>query len=241
MDRLIEVKLLAKGLLDLRCDLRIQLTPRIGAPRREGDHKKRYEADAKHEKSTNQEAADEEVQHGNNLTPFPVPLSKSRRHATLPQRTGMVNIKGYGTPMRSRILIVDGHSALFSWPELALVHARNSASARERIVKILTGLQDSTDWTVAVVFDGKGLKASSETVPGGIAVLYSKSGQTADSIIERLAAKYAQGYDVTIATNDRMERTTTEALGCMSISIDQLRKEIGQAGDELRNTLRRLG
>lgn len=143
--------------------------------------------------------------------------------------------------MRSRILIVDGHSALFSWPELAASHARNSAAARERLVKILTGLQDSTEWTVAVVFDGKGGRASSETEPGGIAVLYSRSGQTADSIIERLAAKYATGHDVTIATNDRMERTTAEAFGCMSISIDQLRDEIQRADEALRDTLRRLG
>ena len=143
--------------------------------------------------------------------------------------------------MRSRILIVDGHSALFSWPELAAAHTRNTAAARERLVKILTALQDSTEWTVAVVFDGKGVKASSETEPGGIAVLYSRSGQTADSIIERLAAKYAPGHDVTIATNDRMERTTTEAFGCTSISIDQLRDEIQRAGEELRDTLRRLG
>ena len=146
----------------------------------------------------------------------------------------------HGIWMKSRILIVDGHSALFSWPALAAAHARSTAAARERLIKILTGLQDSTNWTVAVVFDGKGAKASSETVPGGIVVLYSKSGQTADDLIERLAAKYASNHDVTIATNDRMERLTTEAFGCLSISIDQLRDEIDRAGAEMRETLKRM-
>ena len=173
-------------------------------------------------------------------TRFGAPVSKATRLAALPGFAGAATVRD-ANPMKSKILIVDGHSALFSWPELADAHARNTAAARGQLVKILTGLQDSTEWTVAVVFDGKGAKASSDGEPGGIAVLYSKSGQTADSIIERLAAKYAPAHDVTIATNDRMERTTTEAFGCVSISIDQLRNEIDRAGAELRETLRRLG
>ena len=125
--------------------------------------------------------------------------------------------------MKQKILLVDGHSMIFDWPDLAAMHARNTAAARGELVKRLTGLQDNTEWTVAVVFDGKGVKASSDGTPHGIAVFYSKSGQTADSIIERLAAKYAKDYEVTVATNDRLERTTAEAFGSNTISGMQLR------------------
>jgi len=142
--------------------------------------------------------------------------------------------------MTQKILIVDGHSIIFDWPDLAAMHGRNTTAARETLVRMLTGLQDASDWTVAVVFDGKGAKASSDGTPQGIAVFYSKSGQTADSIIERLAAKYASQHEVTVATNDRMERTTAEAFGSLTISAKQLRAEIEAAANCLGDTIRRL-
>ena len=143
--------------------------------------------------------------------------------------------------MKRRILLVDGHSVIFAWPDLAEIHRRNTAAARENLVRRLTGLQDSTAWEVAVVFDGRGAKASSDSVPHGIAVFYSKSGQTADEIIERLAAKYSASCEVTVATDDNMERTTVEALGGMSISTDQLLAEINSAETTLRDRIQNLG
>jgi predicted RNA-binding protein with PIN domain len=142
--------------------------------------------------------------------------------------------------MKEKILLVDGHSMIFDWDDLATMHGRNTAAAREELVRRLTGLQDNSDWTVAVVFDGVGVKASSDGTPHGIAVFYSKSGQTADSIIERLAAKYAKDHDVTVATNDRMERTTAEAFGSFTISGLQLRAEIDMAQNSVSETIQRL-
>ena len=143
--------------------------------------------------------------------------------------------------MNRRILLVDGHSVIFAWPDLAEIHRRNTASARENLVRRLTALQDSSEWEVAVVFDGRGAKASTDSEPHGIAVFYSKSGQTADEIIERLAAKYAASCEVTVATDDHMERTTVEALGGMSISTDQLLAEIESASGTLRDRIQNLG
>jgi predicted RNA-binding protein with PIN domain len=142
--------------------------------------------------------------------------------------------------MKRRILLVDGHSVIFAWPDLAEIHQRNTASARENLVRRLTGLQDSTEWEIAVVFDGRGAKASSDSVPHGIAVFYSKSGQTADEIIERLAAKYSATCEVTVATDDHMERTTVEALGGMSMSTEQLLSETKSAGSALRERIQNL-
>ena len=142
--------------------------------------------------------------------------------------------------MKRRILLVDGHSVIFAWPDLTEIHQRNTASARENLVRRLTGLQDSTEWEVAVVFDGRGAKASSDSVPHGIAVFYSKSGQTADEIIERLAAKYSATCEVTVATDDHMERTTVEALGGMSMSTEQLLSETKSAGSALRERIQNL-
>ncbi len=142
--------------------------------------------------------------------------------------------------MKPRVLIVDGHSMIFQWSDLAAQHARRGTTARENLIRLLTSLQDNSHWTVAVVFDGKGAKPNEASEPDGITVLYSRDGQTADSIIERLAAKYRDTYDVTVATDDHMERTTVESFGAGTMSSFQLRAEIDQAGRDLQDRLKRL-
>jgi len=142
--------------------------------------------------------------------------------------------------MKPRVLIVDGHSMIFQWPDLTLLHAKNGSKTRGTLVRMLTGLQDNSDWHVAVVFDGAGVKPNEASEPNGIQVFYSKSGQTADSIIERLVAKYGERYDVTVATDDLMERTTVATFGATSISAVQLREEIDNAGHALDERLRQL-
>ena len=142
--------------------------------------------------------------------------------------------------MKPRVLIVDGHSMIFQWPDLTLQHAKRTAVARESLVRMLTGLQDNTDWHVAIVFDGNGVKPTEASEPHGIQVFYSTADQTADSLIERLAAKYADRYEVTVATDDFMERTTCASFGASSMSAWQLREEIETAGRNLDERLKQL-
>src|SRR5439155_39738 len=54
--------------------------------------------------------------------------------------------------------------------------------------------------------------------PGDVQIFYSRSGQTADAIIERLANKYAEQFDLMVATSDTMEAETVQACGAAWIS-----------------------
>jgi len=92
-------------------------------------------------------------------------------------------------PERTRYLIVDGHSIIFAWPELRKLHARRSSLAREALIKQLRDFQDWTGMRVVVVFDGKGRRVEGTSEPGDVQVFYSRSGQSADAIIERLASR----------------------------------------------------
>src|SRR6516225_10820314 len=103
---------------------------------------------------------------------------------------------------RARYLIVDGHSVIFAWPELRKLHACRSSLAREALLKRLRDYQDWTGVRVVAVFDGKGKKVDATSDPTEVQVFYSRSGQSADSIIERLARKYGKRFDLTIATSD---------------------------------------
>src|SRR6187551_2600431 len=103
---------------------------------------------------------------------------------------------------RARYLIVDGHSVIFAWPELRKLHARRTSLAREALSKQLRDYQDWTGTRVAVVFDGKGTSVNASADPGEIQIFYSRAGQTADSIVERLASKYGGKFKLLVATSD---------------------------------------
>jgi predicted RNA-binding protein with PIN domain len=141
---------------------------------------------------------------------------------------------------KAPVLIVDGHSMIFQWPDLARQHARQPGSAREALIKMLRAFQDNSDWHIVVVFDGKGASAGEIREPHSIQVFYSKSGQTADSIIERLVARYASEYDVTVATDDGLERTTVQSFGANAMSSLQLRDDMQTADKALEDRLRQL-
>ena len=124
---------------------------------------------------------------------------------------------------RARYLIVDGHSIIFAWPELRKLHARRSSLGREALVKQLRHYQDWTGVRVVVVFDGKGRKTSATYEPGDVQIFYSRTGQQADAIVERLASKYAKRFELIVATSDSMEAETVQACGAEWISPEGLR------------------
>ncbi|HEY4273377.1 MAG TPA: NYN domain-containing protein [Candidatus Udaeobacter sp.] len=124
---------------------------------------------------------------------------------------------------RARYLIVDGHSVIFAWPELRKLHERRSSLARESLIKQLRDYQDWTGVHVVVVFDGKGRKVDASSDPGEVQIFYSRSGQSADAIIERLASKYAKRHELVVATSDLMEAETVHACGAECISSEALR------------------
>ena len=139
-----------------------------------------------------------------------------------------------------RYLLVDAHSVIFSWPELHDLHGRNALAAREELTRKLTAYQDASGVRVVVVFDGKGVRSNSETVPGGVQMFYSGGGKTADCIIERLAAKYGSEHDITVATNDNLVQQTVITFGGLAISVDALRDLIGEAERDMTRQIRRL-
>jgi predicted RNA-binding protein with PIN domain len=128
-----------------------------------------------------------------------------------------------------RYLIVDGHSIIFAWPDLRRLHQRRTSLARDELIKRLRDYQDWTGIHVVVVFDGKGTDITNQSDPHDIQVFYSRSGQTADSIVERLAGKYADRFRLTIATSDNLERETAGAFGAECISPEMLGQLLSDA------------
>jgi uncharacterized protein len=136
-----------------------------------------------------------------------------------------------------RYLIVDGHSIIFQWPELRAIHGKRGGAARDELVRRLTQYQDATGVRVVAVFDGRSENQNETSEPGGIQIFYSKVGQTADAIIERLCAKYAKQHDIVVATDDNMERQTALTFGASTVSSEMLRTLLDTA---IRDLHRRI-
>jgi uncharacterized protein len=131
--------------------------------------------------------------------------------------------------MRPRFLIVDGHSVIFAWGDLRKLHGRRSSLGRDALVKRLQDYQDRTGTRVVAVFDGKGERVSETAHPGEVQIFYSRRGQPADVIVERLAGKYASQFELTVVTSDSLERETVNACGAHCISPEALRELIREA------------
>jgi predicted RNA-binding protein with PIN domain len=124
----------------------------------------------------------------------------------------------------AQYLIVDGHSIIFAWPKLRRLHARRGSLGREALIKELRHYQDWTGVHVVVVFDGRGERVTEQSDPHDVQIFYARRDQSADSIIERLAGKYASQFDVTVATSDSLEMETVNACGASCLSPEGLRK-----------------
>ena len=131
--------------------------------------------------------------------------------------------------MRPNYLIVDGHSVIFAWPELRVLHERRTSLARDALARKLRDYQDWTGVRVVVVFDGRGSDVDAIAEPGEIQIFYSRAGQTADSIVERLASKYGSQFRLLVVTSDFLEQETAAACGAECLSAEGLRGLLDEA------------
>jgi uncharacterized protein len=128
-------------------------------------------------------------------------------------------------PGVEQLLIVDGHSAIFAMDSLRELHqGPKRHMARLELIRLLRNHGDNTGWNVVVVFDGRqqdrGYEGGAED---GIMVIYSRARETADSVIERLAAQFAdKGDQVRVASNDRLVILTATTFGAEGMRIEDL-------------------
>jgi len=115
-------------------------------------------------------------------------------------------------------------------------------SARARVIAAGLLIHDTENIRVTIVFDGNGDGVSSEDVARSedVEVVFSPASMTADDVIEQLVGAAPGGADqILVATGDRRERSTVEALGAETVSPENLRAWV--KGCELRQAGRLRG
>jgi predicted RNA-binding protein with PIN domain len=138
-------------------------------------------------------------------------------------------------------ILVDGYSLLHGWPELAPGKSRHSLAAREELIYRLTLYRDAIGTPITIVFDGGGAPAGTPKAESSpeLEILYSRAGQTADDIIERVAHRMKDFGEVLAVTDDHPERDLVISMGGMASSchnfINSVESALGELNRDLQN------
>ena len=144
---------------------------------------------------------------------------------------------------RKRLLIVDGFNVLRSasrYKNMTLDMPDYDHDwfnrAREMLINDVVHYA-GREWRATVVFDGGGNVESTGEVEkvGGVRVMFSPAGSSADKVIEKLAFQGREnGFEVTVVTSDASIQDTVFGLGVDRMSAEGFSQEIERYYDEVR-------
>ena len=120
-------------------------------------------------------------------------------------------------------ILVDGYGLLQSWPALAPGKSRHSEGAREELINHLTQYFDATATPLTIVFDGATAPFDPAVHPtsADVEVVFSRPGQTASQLIERLGRKLSSQGDFLVATPAAALRETMKLPRCALATPEQ--------------------
>ena len=139
-------------------------------------------------------------------------------------------------------ILVDGYSLLHVWEELAPGKPRHAAAARDELISRLTHYYDACGIPITLVFDGASTIQNASPFPSTpeMEIIYSRPGQSADQLIERVAHRLSGYGEVLVVTDDFAERDTVVAVGGMFSSCLGFIQTVENALAELERDLEKL-
>ncbi len=123
------------------------------------------------------------------------------------------------------ILIIDGYNIIGSWDELKKLKEADLDSSRAQLIATMSAYYPWCWERVIIVFDGK--RFGWDHVDG-IEVVFTESRETADTMIERLAAGLSSYYRVEVATSDFAEHRAASNLGASVLSAAALYERLAE-------------
>src|ERR1043166_3096250 len=156
--------------------------------------------------------------------------------------TGGAKLKSFAGPMSLVRILIDSYSLLHNWPEVAPGRPRHSGAARDELVQRLTLYRDAIETPITVVFDGGGAPPGTPKAPSTreLEKIYSRSGQTADDVIERAAHRLSDFGEVLVVTDDFAERDTIISLGGMASSCENFKQTVEETLRKQKREIKHL-
>jgi uncharacterized protein len=128
-----------------------------------------------------------------------------------------------------RDILVDGYNVIKRDASFQSLGAKNLAAARQLLIDRLVNKYRHTPHQVIIVFDGDG--TSEQTVQDRrVRIIYSRTSETADSVIARLATTArAAGGEVEIYSDDLEVQQSVARQGGSARSTGQLTRHLNAA------------
>jgi predicted RNA-binding protein with PIN domain len=123
-------------------------------------------------------------------------------------------------------LLVDGYNLVGSAGMAVPAGSGRLEEARETLLKSLARYRQRKGHAITVVFDGwqGGLGAEHREFQSGVEVVYSKRGERADQVIQRLARLY--GKDCAVVSSDHEIINAARAAGAFVIGAPEFRAKL---------------
>jgi hypothetical protein len=134
-------------------------------------------------------------------------------------------------------LIVDGYNIINAWDILRELRETNLEAARDKLIEILLNFVGYSGYQLILVFDAHEVKGGQRHIEsrGSAQILYTKEGETADSVIERLSHELVEeGQRVYVATSDWAQQRIIFGKGAYRKSARELWLEISEANDKMK-------
>lgn len=134
---------------------------------------------------------------------------------------------------RNRLLLIDGYNVLRSGSRYSYIHTPDYTddvfnTAREHLINDVVNFAGS-DMEAIIVYDGEYSEHSSETmeVVGGVKIIFSPRGQSADRVIERLSHDARErGVETLVVTSDATIQDTVFGGGVDRMSAEGFCREL---------------
>ena len=127
--------------------------------------------------------------------------------------------------INSSILIVDGYNIIGAWENLKDLKNKDMGSARDQLIHTLSAYLSWSWQRIIVVFDGQEFQWEEHD---GVEVVYTGMRETADTLIERLAAGLVSYGRVEVATSDFAEYRAAAAVGAGVLSATALKERLAE-------------
>ena len=137
--------------------------------------------------------------------------------------------------MYSYLILIDGYNLINQLPGLLKAGRKSIDFARDRLLAMTQAYCDHNNAEGIIVFDGN---QENRTIEGhNPVIVFSKAGESADTVIESLVYKLDDRTKARVVTDDRQIANMITGMGAFTMSTGLFDIEARQALDAIRKEI----
>lgn len=134
---------------------------------------------------------------------------------------------------------MDGYNIINAWPNLVKLKDENLEHARDKLIEILQNYAAFKKIDVIVVFDAHLSRSKTRTyfLENRVEVIYSKKGETADMVIEKLIDCMPPRSKIFVATSDWAEQRIILGKGALRMPARELLLKVQETEKNIKKCI----